>query len=370
MIVISDVVQVSIYILLSAIFSASEVSLFSIPREDMEGLKNGGAGDKRVAKLLASGEDTLITILLGNIFVNLMVVGLVGKLITSLVGNSPVLFFLGSTGILLILGEIVPKAIALQLGKTVIVLTSPLIILLMLILKPLVILFRTVNRSLLRWNYLFLLSSPSPYITNDEYFAALENAASKGDVDNAVSEFLKEMGDVMEYPLSRIVEHRTRVEKSSQYTIEMSDEKVTSVVKDGAFVEISWMSISRTIGDVVLFFRESGKRLVLVHDEYGQYYGIATADTIFNYLSQLYDEENIAQKTIELNGSEPVSNYIEWFDDAMLDKYPDIRSVGGLLTALFESIPSKGAIFESESCIFEVLDAEQNSVGKLRITRK
>ncbi len=372
---VNDLIQMVIYILFSALFSASEVSLFSIPREKMGSLATGTPPERRVSALLEQGEKTLVALLLGNIFVNLMVVGLVGKLVTAAVGNSPILFFLGSTGILLLFGEILPKAIALKLGDKVILFTAPLLLFIRVALTPFVHVFSNINRKLLRFNYFFILSSPHPFITDREYRSALERATERGTISNDVSLFLQELGEVSSYPLSRVVVHRSLIEESlCEYRVVKSENgeilQVESRDSGTVFNEIVWFSLSRTIGDLMAFFNETEKRFVLVHDEYGEYYGIASTETLYEYVKNIYSTETETSSSIEVDGDEPVAKYLNWFDDEMLNRYPHIQSVGGILVAWFEMIPTEGAIFESQSYIFEVLLAEKHSVGKLRITRR
>ncbi len=371
----NDLVITTIYILFSALFSASEVSLFSIPREKMRSLKSGNPKETRVFSLLNHGEDTLIALLLGNLFVNLMIVGSIQTIITAIWGESPLIFFIVSTTTLLIFGEILPKAIALKLGDKVILLTAPLLLLLRKLLIPLIFFFRKINRSLLRWNYRFVLSSPQPFITAEEYHSAIERASDNGDLSSTTSSFLREMGELVSFPLSRIVTHRSFLtDDSSSFKITYNESETVTAVhianSDTIITEFTWFSLSRDIGDLMLHFRESDDTFVLVHDEYGEFYGIASSDTLFQYLNNLYKSDEKTNESIEIQGDEPIARYINWFDDEMLDRYPEIQSVGGILVAWFEMIPTEGDTFESQSYIFEVLLAAQNSVSKLRITRK
>lgn len=372
---VPEIIIALIYISLSALFSASEVSLFSIPREDVAGLGKGNSRERKVFSLLEKGEETLIVILLGNIFVNLMVVGLVEKLVKAVVGNSVVLFVLGSTGVLLVFGEIIPKAVALKLGRKVIETTAPFLLLVRMVLYPLIVVFKKLNRSLLRWNYFFILSSPYPFITSNEYRFALERASQNGDINPDAASFITAMGEISEYPLSRIVVHRTFVEETDVgYSVSLTEEgtvlAVTDVVAEERHEEFDWLSVTKTLGDLIRLIKKTGRRFALVHDEYGEYYGIATAESLHSYLKNIYSPDTQTERSIELDGSEPIAKYLQWFDEEMLDRFPEIQSVGGILVAWFETIPSKGSVFESESYIFEVLQAEQNSVSKLRITRK
>ncbi len=363
------------FILLSALFSASEVSLFSIPRSEISLFDEKRKDQRAVKRLLEQGEKTLIAILLGNIFVNIMIISSIQAFVIAIGNDSALLFFILSTGVLLIFGEIVPKAIALKLGKVVIFRTAPIIGFLQKVLSPFIVVFSKINRILLRWNYYFVLSSPLPYITSDEYLSALKRAATKGDVSQKTTELLHELSDIMDFPIARVVIHRSFLsDKTSKYSPIYNESNeviiITNRESGDSIDNLTWLSWSRTVGDLIHHLRESGDSLVAIHDEYGDFDGIATKESINNYLKSLFSSQSNHQTNIIVNGNEPVVKYLNWFDEALLDQFPDIRSVGGILAALNESIPSKGTILDSESYIFEVLEADLKSITKIKITRR
>ncbi len=86
---------------LSALFSSAETALFGLGERD---------GGSRVARLLASPRDTLVTILICNLVINVTYFAVVQDL-----GSAhPVLTGVGSLLALLSLGEILPKSLALR----------------------------------------------------------------------------------------------------------------------------------------------------------------------------------------------------------------------------------------------------------------
>ncbi|MDZ4181504.1 MAG: DUF21 domain-containing protein, partial [Candidatus Cloacimonadaceae bacterium] len=61
-------------ILLSAYFSGSETAFFSLPRIYLKKIENSGtAGSRRILALLKRPRRLLITLLLGNTFVNMAI---------------------------------------------------------------------------------------------------------------------------------------------------------------------------------------------------------------------------------------------------------------------------------------------------------
>lgn len=119
-----------IFLVLSAFFSGSEVSLFSLEKKKLKDLKNGGITSRYILNLLDTPRRLLVTILLGNTLINVA---------ASIVAVSLALDFSAAFGysldlillieivlltvLILIFGEIIPKVWAskypLQFSKLV-----------------------------------------------------------------------------------------------------------------------------------------------------------------------------------------------------------------------------------------------------------
>lgn len=91
-------------LVLSGSFSASETALFSLDEKGQEALSD------RAKKLLLEPRDMLITILLGNLLINVLYFSLAPVLLT----GSRLAVGIGALLALLILGEILPKTLALR----------------------------------------------------------------------------------------------------------------------------------------------------------------------------------------------------------------------------------------------------------------
>jgi len=93
--------QLALFIILlgfSAFFSSSETALFSLSRTQIERLRlETGRSSKIVATLLNTPRRVLITILVGNMFVNVASASLVASFATVLLGNKGVGIAAGDT---------------------------------------------------------------------------------------------------------------------------------------------------------------------------------------------------------------------------------------------------------------------------------
>ncbi len=106
---------------LSAFFSGSETALFSLPRVAVDRLGPASRGGKRVAELLAHPNRLLVTILLGNLTVNVLISEIIGVWAFRLFGTFPYSDYVASltaifvtTIILLVFAEIAPKTVAIK----------------------------------------------------------------------------------------------------------------------------------------------------------------------------------------------------------------------------------------------------------------
>jgi len=117
-----EIILIFIFVVLSALFSGSETAFFSLSRVKLQHLKeNGGVSALRVVQLLEKPRQLLITILIGNTLVNVATATLAALLTTKLshlvqLDEAVVILLeiIVVTGMLLLLGEITPKIIAIK----------------------------------------------------------------------------------------------------------------------------------------------------------------------------------------------------------------------------------------------------------------
>jgi len=138
-----------IFILLSAFFSGSEAAMFSLSRVYLKKLENdGGKSARLVLKLLANPRKLLVTLLLGNTFVNIAISSfstlIAQNLAVSYMWNLKLTITLQiilTTILILLIGEIIPKLISLSFANSLsLVLAYPLSVI-QVILSPFVWIF-------------------------------------------------------------------------------------------------------------------------------------------------------------------------------------------------------------------------------------
>lgn len=365
---------------LSGYFSASETSLFSIGREQFAALSAGDKKDVAIYNLLNRGEDTLIVILLANLMVNLFIISTLSSILTEFLNPSLFMKMIYSTAILLIFGEVIPKNIALGFSMKIARVSAPNLLFLLDKLAPVIGLFKNINRGLIRFNYRYILRKPRPFVTAEEYGSALKLSVEQGDISGKSAHFLGEFLNFSEEPLLQAAIHRSEVHKV--YCDENSDsleplsvvynrsEEVHALYVRGQEEEPLWYPSTGSIGDFLSFLKDNKRRSALLLDEYGSYYGVATISSVLAYWKATHQPEKCELQSIVLEGTEPVAQYRRWFPEDMVNTYPDIKTVNGLVTSWFGKIPHSGAVLTLESCIFHVIKSNGRKILTIKIEKR
>jgi len=150
---IQDTVEILLFIAciaLSAFFSSSEVALISITRAKARTLFNEGKpGSAAVAALKESPEHLLITILIGNTFVNIAAGSIATAIAIQIFGDLGVAIATGFVVlVLLVFGEISPKIYAARASDSFALTVAPIILLLSRVFTPVIWLVERVSPSL------------------------------------------------------------------------------------------------------------------------------------------------------------------------------------------------------------------------------
>ena len=177
--------------ILSAFFSGSETSLFSLSRARVRRLRDhSGPGGKLAARLLQTPGKLLITILVGNLLVNIAVSSMLATSFTEWLGNKgAAAAVLASTFLLLIFGEVTPKTLAMIHPEKFARYISYPIGFFTIILTP----FRYVLRIISNLILLLLKQKSADsdaLLTREEFIATLHKSKSEGGIENDEAEII------------------------------------------------------------------------------------------------------------------------------------------------------------------------------------
>lgn len=415
--------QISGFIVLlgmSAYFSGSETALFNLKRNDLEKLKHDLAPSSRlIVRLLATPKRLLITILTGNTIVNVALASM-AALITAEIANQRgvnqilalVIQTIVLTVVLVILGEITPKVLAMRhsLGFASRIIGSLSII--FKLFSP----FAQVVYNLVEKMVKLTGLQPEENFTSDE---EIKELVELGKDQGVIGEEEKEMiHSIIEFGDTQAKEIMIPRPDVVMFHTEMSREEVLTLIRETGYSKyplyrdqidqikgivfikdilpylhsasqrINLERLARQamfvpehqpVDDLLREMQNEKQKLAVVVDEYGGFSGmVAVEDIIEEVLGDLKDEIDDSEEETEIVEIEKHVYLIEastQLDDVAevlgitFVEDRDYDSIGGLIYSSLGTIPQPGEIIEYANFNFEVLSVEKNRIEKVKVTR-
>ena len=403
---------------LSALFSGSEVALFTLDSSQKEELHAGeDAASKRVARLLDHPRSVLISILILNTMVN------VGAAITAAVlthevatANSwsptatVVIEVIVLTFIILVVSEITPKLIAARHPVKFTKRISWILLLLHGMLRPL---SSVLARAMQAFHGRF--SAFEEKISSEDLKTMAEIGAAHGTIEEGEREMIQSIVDfgstsVREIMISRldiialdvganIADAIAIIRRSGHSRLPLYVEHLDNILgivyaKDLLRIltehpddeTIDWTRLARPavfvplgkmLDDLLRDFQERKTHIALVVDEYGGTAGLVTLeDVLEEIVGEIRDEHDEDEEDLY----EKISA-TEYLVDAKIDlddlneilgtktdtENLDFETLGGLIFHLAREIPAEGDTFENEGVTYEVTEVINHRVVQVRI---
>jgi len=432
-IIILQLAGLGLLLSLSAFFSGSETALFSLSKIQTERLRqeNGKRGAV-VAGLLDNPRRLLITILVGNMFVNVASASLVASFTTAVLGDKRVGIAVGiavgvTTILLLIFGEITPKTVAVHNAEPISKLVAYPIKLFSKLIFPLRVVLRFVTNTLLR----FMAGGSIPVedrFTTEEFRAMVEVAEEEGSIKEHEKEMLHTIFELRSITAAEIMVPRTEMVCASEestlqqvfdlartvgrsripvYTDDTDHIKGIVYIRDfptWRHFDIYNMTVkqflqdrgkllprrkdtlvrqpifvpeTRTAVDLFQDFRNKGAQMAILLDEYGGTAGLVTMEDLVQELvgeiTNEYDatSENFRRLddfSTSVAGGTSIRNVNRKLG-LELPAEEDIDTIGGYVTHLFGRIPDRGEVFSAEGLEFEVAETDRQHITYVIIRR-
>ena len=197
-------------LLLSAFFSSSEAAFLSLRKVRIRHLVESRiAGAERVARMVDQPEKVLPTILLGNNLVNTAFAALTTVIMISLVGEGRgiIVATVASTVTLLVLGETLPKTVAIRHSEPLFFFSARVLEWLDRLLLPLVALLHWVNRMLV----MRLGSDSRALFTEEEIKVAISIGMEAGAVEEQEAQMLENVFRFGDRQLREVMTPRTEL---------------------------------------------------------------------------------------------------------------------------------------------------------------
>lgn len=258
---------VPLLLLLAAIFAASEASLFSLTRSDLESLRDDRPTlYRRMRPLIYRPDETLSTLIIGNEFINI----LLGTLVTGFIElqwgikDLYTIVFLSvtiSAGLLLACSEVLPKIIAFRMP---LVIASILVFPLSWahqVMTPVRRVFLGISRRILR--LLGVQTAPPTAINEQDFLTLVEVGAESGSLDHDERDLITNVFTFSDLDVTAIM---TPWGKVFTLTDDLSTEEVLKNTRKQNFSRIP--VISKLHGHVVgILYSKALLKLLITPEE-------------------------------------------------------------------------------------------------------
>ncbi|MBM0745707.1 HlyC/CorC family transporter (plasmid) [Phormidium sp. CLA17] len=423
-----EIVLILLLTIANGIFSGSEIAVVSARKVRLEQLANRGNKKARLAlKLANSPNDFLSAVQIGITLIGILSGALGGatlstrlgdffKSITWLAAYSETLSLLVVVSIItylsLVIGELLPKRIALNNPEQIACNIAGPMRLLAIITAPVVKLLSVSTDSLLK--LLGIQASNEPAITEEEIKVLIEQGTQAGTFEESEQEMVSRVFRLGDRSIKSLMTPRTAIAwldiaapwEENQREIQEQPHSHYPVARDSlddclGIVRMKDILSTYMVGEpadlqrllqpplyipegsralnVLETFQETGTHAALVIDEYGGIEGMVTIDDLIEAIvGELPSAEEINEPQIvqREDGS--------WFLDGLLssDALKDLleretlpneaeghyHTLGGFIIAMLGRIPTSGNHFDAVGFRFEVVDMDGTRVDKVLIT--
>ncbi len=395
-------------LLLSALFSGSETAYFNLKthREKIP-------GDIKI--LLQDPRKLLIALLTGNTVVNTVMASVAAVLTAKLARVndwSESLMILVEvvtvTVVLLIFGEVLPKIIAIRKSEEFAANVRLPLKLLILILKPIAILFYTVTHWILK---IFRLRSEKIFDSEEELIILTELSEEQGTLQTEESEMIQSIFDFHDKAVHEIMTPRVdmvalpsntplddvmqlicekQFSKIPIYKKQVDDIKGILYAKDllpyvtGSRPEVNLASLARApffvpenknLDELLDEFKRKKTNIAIVVDEWGGTSGLVTledvVEEVIGELQDPYDHEVSLLRILPENDlivdGKMTLNDLEEETSLKFPEDRDYDTLGGFFFEKFGNIPSAGDSIEYMNRIYTVKKMAGRRIAKVHI---
>ena len=397
-------------IALSAFFSATETAYSASNRVKLKTVEGPRKERAQIALSLLEKYDSLITtVLIGNNVVNIVATAIATLLFTTriLPGRESLATTVASvvmTVAVLFVGEVGPKTLAKQQPEKFAMAVGPAIRMLMVVLKPLDLLFSLWRKLLSR----LVKPEPEESQIEDELMTIIDEAQTEGDIEEDEGELIRSAIEFNDQDASDImtprvdvtaIEDTATIEEAADlfrdtwfsripvyhedldHIVGILNEKdfykmthdgcteITKIMKEPVFAPAT-LSIS----NLLKLFRTSKTHLVILLDEYGGTDGIVTMEDVLEELvGEIYDEhDEISEEVIEqedgsliVDGNMQLEELMEKF--GLTDDEYDADTVGGWAAEMLEKVPEVGDSFSLKRKKFTVMEMDGFRVTRVQV---
>ncbi|WP_430426805.1 hemolysin family protein [Parasphingorhabdus sp.] len=418
-----DVAIIIVLVLINGVFAMSELAIVSARKANLHSLADQGSRGAKTALRLASDPGKFLS----TVQIGITLIGIVAGAFSGASLGGPVAerlqlfgmseelsitvgfaFVIGlTTYATLVIGELVPKQIALRSAEKIAVLMAQPMDLLARISAPLVWLLD--NSSALIFRLMRLKRDQSSHVTADELQMVFAEATRSGVIEEHERAVIAGVVRMADRPIREVMTPRTEVDwldidatteeihamliesPHSRFPVaERSVDEICGVVQARDIVAAQLggqkLDLRRSMHplqkvpdqldalDALTILREAEVPMILVHDEYGHFEGIVTPNDLLSSIAGEFvsDQDEKTQRSLieRADGSFLVSGAmaIDALAERLGIKLPEDRdyaTVAGHALAVLRHLPEEGEIFEDQDWVFEIIDMDGRKIDKL-----
>jgi putative hemolysin len=418
MTVFLELLAVAALILLNGFFVAAEYSLVTVRRTRLQELADEGSRTARSVVKITSDPPHFIAAMQLGVTLTSLAIGAIGEAVLSnafgiYLGTfvALLLAFLIITFMHVVVGELVPKGLALSYAERIALGVSVPVRAFLFVLSPLIWVLQRSSETAQRAIGIDPSKTEGEAHSEAELKMLLEMSTVHGEIEQGEREMLykvfdfadKEASDVM-VPRPDVVgisiemapEEALRAVLESPYTRypvfkESLDEIVgilhvrdlVSALHDSGIAEVELAALLRPayvvpetkdLAALLAEFRRTNQHMSVVVDEYGSTVGVVTLeDLLEEIVGEIEDEfdlpdesiERVNETTVRIDGTFPIDDFNEEFGTTL--EHEDYHTVAGFVFDLIGHAAEPGDEVRSDGLRLTVLETEGSRIQRLEI---
>jgi CBS domain containing-hemolysin-like protein len=414
-----ELIAVAVLILVNGFFVAAEYGLVTVRRTRMVELERAGNRQARLVHQITESPPRFIAAMQLGVTLTSLAIGAIGERVLAEVFDTVlatilaiILAYLILTFLHVVIGELVPKAIALGYSERVALAVAAPVRLFFIVAAPLIWILR---RSTILVLGVFGLEEPgaqgSTY-SEAELKMLVSESTERGEIEAGEQEMLYKVFDFADKEVSDVMVPRTKVVAlsidlppeeafqavlDSPYTrypvyrgsldeivgvlhvrdliVAMHERGIAAVHVDELIRPAYMVPETKDLAALLTEFRRQNQHMAIVLDEYGEMEGIVTLeDVLEEIVGEIEDEfdlpdesiERIDEHTIRIDGTFPIDDFNEQFHTELPDE--DYHTVAGFVFGQLGRGAEVGDEVEFGTLRFRVDEIDSSRIEKLNVT--
>ena len=419
MTILFELVAVGVLILLNAFFVAAEYGLVTARRTRIVELQHQGNRRARDVLRITSDPPRFIAAMQLGVTLTSLGIGALGEVALSRLFNNVMatllavlLAYLILTFLHVVIGELVPKGIALGHSEGTALFVSAPVRFFFIVMRPVVWFLEGSTEIVLHWLGLKPPGADDDVLSEAELRMLVSRSTEGGEIEQQEQEMLYKVFDFADKEAKDVMVPRPEVVALS---IDLPPEQCLEAVMDSPYTRypVYRESLDNVVGilhvrdlfralrdrgmhdlkveDIIrpahivpetkdlaallAEFRRANQHMAIVVDEYGDMEGIVTLeDLLEEIVGDIEDEfdlpnesvEQIDEDTVIIDGTYPIDDFNERFKTEMPDE--DYHTMAGFVFGLLGRQPEAGDTITHDGMRFDVLEVEGSRILKLAVT--